>query len=133
MIEMSLMSPSKETDNKLRWEADVDGVSFKLYIPKWRVPTPWPKQILVTIKDQEEPTSLRLASSKDSDPESPISAIVRRVAEHSETARFAPLGDQEDWQIGEPYIPYKLLPSESVQTLRLDIAWDRSGGVWSEN
>lgn len=28
----------KETENKYRWDADIDGVRFELYIPKWRVP-----------------------------------------------------------------------------------------------
>jgi hypothetical protein len=42
MGEVALMDPSKTTDNKLRWQADVEGVNFKLYIPKWRVPRPWP-------------------------------------------------------------------------------------------
>jgi hypothetical protein len=34
MPEIALMNPSKETDNKLRWWADVEGVPFKLYIPE---------------------------------------------------------------------------------------------------
>jgi hypothetical protein len=34
MTEITPMDPSKETDNKLRWKADVSGVEFKLYIPK---------------------------------------------------------------------------------------------------
>jgi len=58
MIRLSLMAPSKETDLKLRWEADVEGVAFKLYIPKWRVPRPWPTRILVRISDIGDATSL---------------------------------------------------------------------------
>jgi hypothetical protein len=84
------------------------------------------------IRDEREPTPLRLASHADSDPESPIAAIVRRVSDQSETVRFAPLGAPEDWQIGEPYIPHQLLPNDSTQTLRLDIEWDRAAGVWTE-
>jgi len=51
MVEIALMEPSKETDNKLRWKADVEGVSFKLYVPKWRVPRPWPTRILVRVSE----------------------------------------------------------------------------------
>lgn len=51
MREIVAMSLLNETDNKLRWEADVDGVSFKLYIPKWRVPKPWPDMVKVVIDE----------------------------------------------------------------------------------
>ena len=43
------MALDKETDNKVRWTADVDGVTFSLYVPKWRVPEPWPSRIRVTV------------------------------------------------------------------------------------
>lgn len=51
MREITLMNPSKETDNKLRWMADVEGAPFALYIPKWRVPEPWPVQVIVAVTD----------------------------------------------------------------------------------
>ena len=38
------MYSSKQTDLKLRWDSYVDRVLFELYIPKWRVPRPWPKE-----------------------------------------------------------------------------------------
>ena len=52
MIEMHLM-PSKETDRKLRWATYVeeDETEFKLYIPKWRVPRPWPAVIRVSVRE----------------------------------------------------------------------------------
>jgi hypothetical protein len=52
MAEFVLMNPSKETENMLRWSDDIDGVNFSLYIPKWRVPKPWPSSILVVVDDK---------------------------------------------------------------------------------
>lgn len=125
---MTLMNPSKKTDNKLRWAAEIDGVSFKLYVPKRRVPQPWPKRIRVFISEPTTSTGTRPSI----EPENSIVAIVDRVGEHSETARFAPVGDPKEWQIGEPYIPYALLPNPSVQRLRVEVEWERSAGAWDE-
>ncbi len=135
MIEVAMMDPSKQTDNKLRWQADVEGVSFKIYIPKWRVPRPWPTRILVRVG--EPPTGVQLqenvgAGTNSDSLERPIYATVERVSEHTETVRFKPLGDPKSWEIGEPYIPYSLLASPSVPTVRIEVMWDRSAGTWSD-
>jgi hypothetical protein len=109
MKEVALMHPSKETDNKLRWQSMVDGVAFKLYIPKWRVPRPWPIRIIASISDipkDEESGGGRRGPNSPVTVEQPIIATLRRVREHTETARFAPVGDPDSWEIGEPYIPY---------------------------
>ncbi len=98
MVEISLMDPSKETDNKLRWRADVEGVDFKLYVPKWRVPLPWPRRIIVTISALPRETS-RAGRAEPADQggreplERDIVAVVDRVREYTETVRFAPRGD----------------------------------------
>jgi hypothetical protein len=126
MIEMSLMSPSKETENKLRWVADVDGIPFQLYIPKWRVPTQWPNRIRVFISELSDPQSSRSSVV----PKDPIVVVVERVSEHTQTVRFAPEGDPKEWQVGEPYIPYGLLPTPTSNRLRLEIEWDTSAGTW---
>ena len=135
MSDIALMDPSKETDNKLRWAADVEGVKFQLYIPKWRVPRPWPNRILVRIIDvpagvetQHPPAT----SASSASVERPIFQIVEKVREHTQTVRFAPLGDFNEWQIGEPYIPYSLLPSPSAQAVQIEVEWDRSAGTWSD-
>jgi hypothetical protein len=134
MIEMILMDPSKETDNKLRWQADVEGVNFELYIPKWRVPQPWPNRILVRISDvsaEAEPQHPPATSASSASVDRPIFAIVEKVREHTQTVRFAPRGDPKGWHIGEPYIPYNLLPTPDSQALRIEVEWDRSAGTWS--
>jgi hypothetical protein len=38
MVEMTLMGPSKETESKLRWETEVEGVNFKSTSPRDSVP-----------------------------------------------------------------------------------------------
>lgn len=131
MSEVALMDPSKETDNKLRWHADIDGVDFKVYVPKWRVPVPWPQRILVRI---EETTSQneRLVPSGNAKVEAlPIFVLVEKNVEHTTTVRYTPSGDPEGWELGEPYIPYPLLPSPPPQRLGIEVEWDWSAGTWS--
>lgn len=130
MKQISLMNPSKETDNKLRWQADADGVLFKIYVPKARVPQPWPKRIVVRVREVQsaDPTH---RPSLSQDPKRPIVAIVEKVTEHTDTIRFAPRGDRRDWEIGEPYIPRKLLPDGNIGAVQIEIEWDYSAGTWS--
>ena len=64
--------------------------------------------------------------------ERPIVAIVDEVTEHTKTVRFAPRGKQEEWEIGEPYIPYSLLPDPLPRTVQVEVRWDRSAGTWSD-
>ncbi|MGO9264232.1 MAG: hypothetical protein ACLQBA_04980 [Candidatus Binataceae bacterium] len=138
MKEVTLMNPSKETDNKLRWQSDVDGVKFKLYIPKWRVPRPWPVHIIVSIRDllgdegSQSSSRLNVRSGDAAPLEEPITAIVSMVKEHTETVRFTPRDDPKEWEIGEPYIPYSLLPDGWPQTIQIEVRWDRSAGTWSD-
>ena len=41
----------KFTERKFRWDEDIDGTKFELYIPQWRVPEPTPGMISVKIYD----------------------------------------------------------------------------------
>lgn len=133
MREISLMNPSKETDNKLRWWADVDGISFKLYIPKWRVPVPWPVRLEVVVDQQASSTSSvpKAPRAGSSELEHSIIATLEKVQEHTETVRYRPSGDPESWELGEPYVPYTILPTPSPERLRIEVRWDRSAGTWS--
>jgi hypothetical protein len=139
MIEITLMDPSNETENKLRWQAYVKGVRFKLYIPKWRVPPPWPKRIIVGLTDSSVDgalageSTLAHGTTPSIDLELPIVACVERIDDHTATVRFRPVGDQNMWEIGEPYIPYSLLPGNKCQKVQIGVRWDRSAGTWSES
>lgn len=43
------MELKKETDNKIRWDKVIDNTPFELYIPKWIVPNPKPREIEIEI------------------------------------------------------------------------------------
>ena len=134
MREIALMNPSKETDNKLRWWADVEGVSFKLYIPKWRVPAPWPVRLEVLVDDQAASAATAAIPPRPASPEfeRPIIATLEKVQEHTETVRYRPIGPPDSWEIGEPYVPYTVLAAPPPERLRLEVRWDRSAGTWSD-
>jgi hypothetical protein len=128
-IEMTFFEASKETENKLRWDTTVGGAIFSQYIPKWRVPQPWPKTIGLCLSPRrsgtEDPPNLSPADVRDH-PTSrlePIVAIVRRFREHTKTLRYDPVGHPDTWEIGNPYIPY-LLTFEESDFLRLIVLWD---------
>ena len=129
MIEMHILESAKETDNKLRWDASIDSAKFELYIPKWRVPDPWPAVIFVGVSDQFDkykgyrPVSPTTAKGDPSALKQPILAVLRWVSDHTQTVRYVPGGDPKEWEIGEPYIPYSLLPNESSNPLLIEVKW----------
>ena len=125
MIEMALLRPSKETPNKLRWSTRVeeDNAVFEFYIPKWRVPEPWPGRIFVGIEPfSSEPSNFTQSPCDNFD--NPIKVLVKRFSEDpTKTVRYRQLGDKSDWQIGEPYIPKRLIPPDS-HFLIIEVKWD---------
>jgi hypothetical protein len=134
MRQIALMNPSKETDNKLRWEADVEGVTFKLYVFKWRVPRPWPVRLEVVVNQYLAKPATPQSSPRPgpAELERPIIAIAEKVREHTETVRYRPIGAPDNWELGEPYVPYTLLPSPPPERLRLEVRWDRKAGTWGD-
>lgn len=149
-IEMALLQPSKETERKLRWSTYIekDAEYFKIYIPKWRVPKPWPGRVYVGIEaykdvssdlypstsspknlDEENviivarPSIRSLITSNPKNLDKSIQAIVKPFENHTRTMRYRPIGDQNEWQIGEPYIPYSLIPPGS-DLLFIEVEWD---------
>jgi hypothetical protein len=138
MTEIALMDPSKETENKLRWKADVAGVEFKLYIPKWRVPRPWPTRIIVSIRDfygdEASARSRHSVGPRETAEviDRPIVAVLDKRKQHTNTVRFTPRGDQKTWEIGEPYIPTSLSPEAPPDAVEIEVRWDRSEGTWSD-
>jgi hypothetical protein len=128
-IELTYFSASKETENKLRWDTRVGDATFELYIPKWRVPNPWPRAVALCISPRrghaEDAANLSPQAAHD-DPASrlePIVATVRRLREHTKTLRYDPVGDQSTWEIGSPYIPNELTFG-GAHLLRLIVLWD---------
>lgn len=131
LLDLRLSVDAKETDNKLRWDTYVaeDDTKFSIYIPKWRVPRPWPSRIYFCVTsrrsdDFEGPNlSPDLIQEDGALSQEPIVATARRYRNHTRTVRFRPLGDPATWEIGEPYIPYSLL-EEGVVRVRLIVFWD---------
>ncbi len=138
-IEMTLFQSAKETDNKLRWDVDVEGTNFALYIPKWRVPQPWPSKICVQVFPRRyngddnfnlSPKDIETDSSLSNEP---IIATITKMSEHSKTIKYQPIGEQKYWEIGEPYIPTQLTYNE-LDKLRIIIFWDlRSRGLFNNS
>jgi len=123
VIEMALLEEAKQTDNKVRWDADVDGTKFSLYVPKFRVPSPTPRHIQVDISadgvGSTQPTAaLRVVAPLDA----PIVAQVIKFATHTKTIRYRPEGEASSWEIGEPYIPTPMTFGEAEQ-LTITVKW----------
>jgi len=130
-INMSINEIAKETENKVRWDAVIDNTNFALYIPKWRVPQPWPKVIYVTVSDETEKIKAYqpvTPEAADADPNlctQKILAGLKLVKKHSNTIRYSPTADDpKQWEIGEPYIPYCLLPKDCKEPLLIEINWE---------
>ena len=123
MIEMALLEEAKETDNKVRWDAELEDARFSLYIPKWRVPEPWPRLIQVAVSPRtqsKQPSLSRAAASKAPDSrKQPIVSHLNKVREHTQTIRYQPDGDAAAWEIGEPYIPASMTYGAVLDTPQL--------------
>lgn len=119
----------KETGNKFRWDGYVDGVNFKLYIPKWRVPEPTPITIYVRLFELSKTPGNNEGLTREKIEADPslrsenIYAHIIRCNDHSKTVRFDPTGDYEDWEIGSPYIPESLLPKVDTKELIIEVKW----------
>lgn len=129
LLEMNLFEAAKETDNKLRWDAVVEGTTFSLYIPKWRIPVPWPARIWVDVfprraegSDSPNVTPADIQSDGTLRHE-PIVATVEKYELKTKTIRYRPTGDAAGWEIGEPYVPIALTHG-GTERLRLLVLWD---------
>jgi hypothetical protein len=123
---------NKETDNKYRWDAMVDNAPLEIYIPKWRVPDPYPQWISVQIF---EPAASRcpivvLHSKKEVEANQrlrlvPITAEVTFTEVKELTVRYDPvLVGNDAREIGSPYIPKTLLDDPPQTQLVIVINWE---------
>jgi len=122
-------SLKKSTDNKYVWTVNLDKVEFNLYIPKWRTPEPVPEKVLIKIHlPSEELIDKKFVSKNDIQlypqlKKEKIYSDVHRISNHSQTVRFDPKGNSNDWEIGSPYIPKSLLNDQDLNELSLVIEW----------
>lgn len=125
-----------ETNNKLRWDDLVkeDGATFEFYIPKWRVPKPWPARIIVSIDSYIGDMSDFTQSPYDSDKS--IEVLVEHIEPHTKTVKYAQVGYEKYWQIGQPYIPESILTSKFPSIpkyLIIEVNWDLEGGKFEDS
>ena len=125
-----ILAYNKETDNKYRWEAKVENASFKLYIPKWRIPHPMPEKLLVgiyTVKEEARFQRTYTPSEISINPnlaKNPIFAEIIFFEEHTQTYRYDPsFPDSHLWEIGSPYIPKTLLEHNRPQIVYINVEW----------
>ena len=119
----------KQTENKVRYQAIFKEAKFNLYIPKWRIPNPWPKKTIVHIDETLEELdrhASQTALNGAAPIEGPINAIISNVVLHTQTVRFDPQGEKADWEIGATYIPSCLLPDPPPLRLLIQVNWDRA-------
>ncbi len=114
----SILNLDKETGNKWRWNGDVNGVSFKLYIPNNVVPDPVPQRIGVVIIEGAE-SGHNNFPSRDS---IGLRVLLEYKSDHIETKRYQPTGDSAEF-IGEPYIPSSMLSTPNPRRIGLIVRW----------
>lgn len=123
-----ILAFNKETEMKWRWIADINGVEFKIYVQKWRTPEPIPDKILVKIGSPEDAFENKLKYTQKEIEESPelkhepIYEIVKKTDIMTETIRYNPIIERNDWELGEPYIPFELIPGEPNK-LAIQVIW----------
>lgn len=124
-----ILAIRKETEQKFRWDALVGDAPFELYIPKWRVPDIVPSRIKVKVMrdDEIQVTGSTLTQEEvRADPDLKKRDIYSRVEydrEHTKTVRYKPIGDEQNWEIGSPYVPKAILADEFPSILQIVVEW----------
>jgi len=129
-MEMILCTYYKETSGMYRWDAMVKKAPLEIYILKWRVPDPYPSRISVEIFERAEyPQSIYPLNQKEviANPQlchNPITAEVTFLENHTLTAKYDPVLSKGVREIGNPFIPYALLPDPPPTQLVIVINWE---------
>jgi hypothetical protein len=140
----------KFTDEKFRWNLDVDGVGFKVYITQERVPIPAPKVIDVIVLVPPEnwytyqltrlgaKTVGQLSAQDEADLEtiglpqgelraagsdSIFGAVQRADDEHTETVRYNAIRASKNSEFGDPYVPKSLFVGPYPPRLLFLVQW----------
>lgn len=119
------------TDNKVVYHTREYAERFTLYIPKWRVPLPWPEKIRFGLDDDPTATAPKPQgppSAPYRNLEEPLIAGLKKRENKTKTVRYCPIGAQNDWEVGEPYIPLVWLDTPPQNLLRIEVHWDRTAG-----
>ena len=113
----------------------VGNASLEMYIPKWRVPDPYPQRISVQIFEPADSRCPIVVPHGKKEVEAnqrlrfvPITAEVTYMEDRTRTARYDPVLEGNDArEIGSPYIPFALCDSRPKQ-LVIVIKWENKNG-----
>lgn len=129
---MKVCTFKKETDNKYRWDYMEGNAPLEIYIPKWRVPAPYPQRIFVQIFEPEDshcpimtPHNKKEVDANQRLRFAPVTAEVIYKEDMTLTARYDPVLEGNDArEIGSPYIPFALCDSRTKR-LVIVIKWGK--------
>jgi hypothetical protein len=131
-----LFNVDKETPNKLRWVASPPHQDFKIYVPKWRVPEPWPRRVTVSIDAVDirrgTPLSKRDSRQQPSLRWHPVQVVMVIDEYHERSIRYAQEGDEDSWEVSHTYIPYALTEGQSEKIV-LTVSWRMTAGIRPTN
>lgn len=118
------------------WIYQAMGERSELFISEWRVPTPIPREITVTIRDMDEAEREIIRPFEDyrNDPELKYEPIVRNVeyySDHTQVVRYNIRNMRFDPPFNAIYIPHHFFtlndfsdPEDYPQRLQVMIEWD---------
>jgi hypothetical protein len=121
----------KETENKIRWDKVIDNTPFELYIPKWRVPSPKPREVEIEVLPYNNsaintPPTITQVKNNPNLKNNSIIANLTIFGDHSRTVRYDPMGDENMWEIGSVYIPISILNEKGLygkEKILIKVKW----------
>ena len=133
-MEKKLCTYSKSTEGMHRWDAMIGHAPLEIYIPRWRVPDPYPSHISVEIFEWAEYLqSINYLYQEEllANPELSHNSIVTRVTFNKDcslTAKYKTDLNNDVREIGDPFIPKTLLSTLPPKRLVIVINWERGNG-----
>lgn len=126
MTPLLYLNFDKQTLRMVRYRVPLGTVDFCIYVPKWRIPAPWPKKIMVQVESlgsDQRARGVLAATARVGSAKSPIYAIMSRVSVHTRTVRFDPETSERDDEIGAIYVPYSLLSDPPPERILMTVKW----------
>jgi hypothetical protein len=121
----------KDTANWYRWDAKIDDTLLEIYLPKWRVPDPYPLRISMEIYEPSEyrrpivPLDQEEALANPRLRRAPIVAEVTFTnKDRSPKVEYGPVLNDNVREIGDLFIPKTLLAGLTPKRLVIVIDWE---------
>jgi hypothetical protein len=108
------------------WKIKRSGISSNLYIEKWRVPTPTPKTLDISVRFKDEYEIQTIVTRKDlrqfpEKVDEPIIEFVYRVSGHTKTIRYD--SDGYDKSFNTIYLP-KFMVEDHLEQNKVQVIID---------